>query len=91
MTTILRYESDPMYDDVTTHTYPAMLTREQMEGVIKLERLELYNHEKPCGAKALRCHLQGLGIQNLPSISSIGRIMGKQNLINESAIYYSLD
>ena len=89
MPTTLRCKSDPMYDDLTTSNYPALLTREQMESVIKLERLELYNHEKPCGAKTLWLHLQSLEIRNLPSISTIGRMMGKQGLINESASYYS--
>jgi hypothetical protein len=91
MSPTLRGESDPMYDDSTTGNYPSLLTREEMETVIKLERLELYNHVKPCGAKAPWRHLLGLGILNLPSIRTIGRIMDKQGLINESAGQYSRD
>ncbi len=37
MPTTLRCDSDPMYDDLTTSNYPALLTREQLVTVIKLE------------------------------------------------------
>ena len=76
-----------MYDDQTCSNYPSSLTREELESVVKLERLDLYNHSKPCGAKALRQHLQSLGIVNLPSENAIGGILKKQGLINGSVSY----
>jgi hypothetical protein len=82
MPVAIRSKSDPLYDDQTNSNYPSLLTREELESVVKLEWLDLYNHSKPCGAKALRQHLQGLGIANLPSENTIGRILKKQGLSN---------
>jgi hypothetical protein len=69
-----------MYDDQTDGNYPPDLTREELESVIKLERIALYNHSKPCGANALVKHLQRLGIRELPSERTFGRILRKQGL-----------
>jgi hypothetical protein len=77
-------ENDPRYDDQTFSNYPSLPTREQLEAAIKMERLDLYNHVKPYGPKALRQHLQSLGIINLPSERTIGRKLKKHGLINES-------
>ena len=57
----------------------------QLEAVVKLERLDLYNQEKPFGAKAVRRHLEGIGIKNLPSERTIGRILEKQGLTCKTA------
>jgi hypothetical protein len=83
MPVTIRNENDPMYDDQTCGNYPSALTREELEAVVKLEWLDLYNHSKHCGAKALRQHLLSLGIINLPSENTIGRILAKQGLINK--------
>jgi hypothetical protein len=72
---------DPVYDD-TFSKYPSTLTIEEIESVVKYERLDLYNHLKPCGAKALREHLINLEIENVPSVSTIERILKKQDLTN---------
>jgi hypothetical protein len=76
----LKNEIEPMYDDQTDGKYPPDLTREELESVIKWERIALYNHSKPCGANALVKHLQGLGIRELPSERTLGRILRKQGL-----------
>jgi hypothetical protein len=70
---------DPIYDD-TFCVYPPSVTREELEKIVVLERLDLYNQMKPCGAKAMRTHLQSLGVENLPSISTISRILSQQQL-----------
>ena len=88
MPVAIRSKSNPMYDDQTCSTYPSSLTREQLESAVKLEWLDLYNHSKLCGAKALRQHLQSIGIVNLPSESTIGRIMAKQCLTNGAGSYH---
>jgi hypothetical protein len=82
MSVITRNENDPMYDDQVCSTYPSLLTRQELESVVKLEWLDLYNLSKPCGQKALRQHLWTLGIVNLPSENVIGEIVKKQGLIN---------
>ena len=82
MPTAIRSKSDPLYDDQTCSTYPSLVTQEQLESAVKLEWLDLYNHSKPCGPKALRQHLKSLGIVNLPPENVIGEIVKKQGLIN---------
>jgi hypothetical protein len=74
-------ERDPIYDDQWTR-YPTWATREDIEAIVRLERLDLFNHLKSCGAKALRQHLINLEIENVPSASTIGRILKKQDLTN---------
>ena len=78
----LTNKTEPMYDDQTDGNYPPDLTREELESVIKLERLDLYNHSKSCGANAIINQLQSLGILNVPSKSTISRILQKQGLAN---------
>ena len=85
MSTTSMHEPDPMYDDQTCGTYPSVLTQVQLEAVVKLERLDLYNQEKPFGAKAVWQHLEGIGIKNLPSERTIGRILEKQGLTCKTA------
>jgi hypothetical protein len=80
-------KNDPIYDDQTCYTYPSSLTQEQLESVVKIEWLDLYNQLKPCGAIALRQHLLSIGMLNLPSASTIGRVMAKQGLVNGADCY----
>lgn len=82
MSVTTRNENDPMYDDQTCSTYPSLLTREELESVVKLEWLDLYNLSKPCGTEGLRQHLRSLGIVDLPSENVIGGILKKQGLTN---------
>jgi len=72
---------DPIFDD-TFSVYPSTLTRKELESVVVLERLDLYNQLLPCGASALKQRLQNLGVKNTPSESAIGRILKKQELMN---------
>jgi hypothetical protein len=79
-----------MYDDTFT-AYPSSLTREETEDAIVFERLHLYNQLKPCGASALRMHLKSLGVNCLPSLRTIGRILSKQSLTHGRTGYYAED
>ena len=90
MFSALLNEPDPIYD-VTFSVYPPTLTKKELESVVVLERLHLYNHMKPCGAAALKKHLQSLGVENLPSVSTIGRILSEQYLTNGRIGYYPED
>jgi len=67
-----------MFDD-SNITYPSTLDRNEFEAVISLERSALYNQLQPCGAKALHRHQITLGVENLPSASTISRILYKDN------------
>lgn len=83
-------ESDPVYDDQFT-VYPSSLTLQKLETVIVMERLSLYNSLKPCGAVALQRHLKNLGLEQLPSVRTIGRILSKHCLTNSRTGYYPED
>lgn len=83
-------ESDPMHDD-TFSVYPSSLTKDELEYVIATERLHLYNHMVPCGAVAIRKRLQSLGVETLPSISTIGRILSEKYLTHGRTGYYPED
>lgn len=81
--------NDPMYGEQPV--YPPTLSREEMEEVLVMERLHLYNHLKPCGASALRRLLSNLGVRDLPSVSTIGRILAQRCLTNGRTGYYPED
>lgn len=83
-------ECEPMYDDTFTY-YPLSLTAQDLEAVIVLERLSLYNRGEPCGAVALRRQLQYKGLIQLPSVSTINRILSKNYLTNRRTGYYPGD
>jgi ATP adenylyltransferase/5',5'''-P-1,P-4-tetraphosphate phosphorylase II len=76
---------------VDTVTDPSALTPQDLEAAILLERLSLYNRGKSCGAVALRRRLECLGLVQLPSVSTINRILSKNYLTNRRTGYYSED
>ena len=81
---------DPMFDDTFT-VYPSSLTKDELVKVVVLERLDLYNNLKPCGAVAIRKRLHDLGVEKLPSISTIGRILSQQCLTHGRIEFYPED
>jgi hypothetical protein len=83
-------DPDPTYDD-TFSAYPLLLTKKELEYAVVFERLHLYNNMKPCGAVALRKRLQCLGVEKLPSISTINRILSQQYLTHGRTGYYPED
>ena len=51
-----------------------------IEQLVVLERLHLYNRGFSCGAPAIRQTLEHLAIRPLPSVSSIHRILSRNGL-----------
>jgi hypothetical protein len=82
--------SDPIYDD-TFSVYPPSLTKNELVYAVVTERLHLYNRMEPCGAVALRKRLRNLGVEKLPSISTIGIILSEQYLTHGRTGYYPED
>lgn len=66
-------------------------SRAQIEALVVLERLHLYNRDMPCGAKAIQKRLHQQGIRPLPSISTIQRILSRQCLTHGRTGYYPQD
>ncbi len=55
-------------------------TATEIEEVVKMVRLNLYNHDLFCGAQAIRWELEDLGITPLPSLRTINRILSRHGL-----------
>lgn len=70
---------------------PSAFTPQDIEAAIVLERLSLYNRGESCGAVALRRRLECLGVVQLPSVSTINRILAKNYLTNRRTGYYPED
>jgi hypothetical protein len=63
----------------------------EIEQIVVMERLHLYNHGLPCGARAIRRKLDSEGVEPLPSVSTIGRILSRNYLTHNRTGYYPED
>lgn len=68
-----------------------LYTRAEIEEIVIMERLHLYNWGFLCGAKAIQQRLQQKGIGPLPSISTINRILARNYLTHRRTGYYPED
>lgn len=55
-------------------------TPTEIEEIVKLVRLNLYNQDLFCGAQAIRWELEDLGVSPLPSLRTINRILKRNDL-----------
>jgi len=60
----------------------------EITDIITFFRLSLYNHAKPCSAKAIHHQMQSARITPLPSIGSIHRILVREYLTHRRTGYY---
>jgi hypothetical protein len=65
--------------------------RAEIEQIVIMERLHLYNRGIPCGAQAIRRQLDRQGVQPLPSLSTIKRILSRNCLTHGRTGYYPED
>jgi hypothetical protein len=63
-------------------------TRAEIEQIVIMERLHLYNRGIPCGAKAIRKRLEQKEIHPLPSLSTIKRILSRNGLTHRRTGHY---
>ena len=66
-------------------------TPKDIEQIVVMERLRLYNQGAPCGAHVIRRNLIKEDIQPLPSLSTIGRILTRNYLSYRRTGYYPED
>jgi putative transposase len=59
---------------VATHTSA------EIEEIVKMVRLNLYNQDLFCGAQAIYWEMEELGVQPLPSLRTINRILSRHEL-----------
>ena len=56
---------------------------EEVEQIVVMARLELWNRCQPCGANALHRRLKGFyHLKPLPSVRTIGRMLARNGLVN---------
>jgi len=55
-------------------------TPKEIEEIVKIVRLNLYNQDLFCGAQAILWELEDLGIKPLPSLRTINRILSRSGL-----------
>ena len=63
-------------------------TKAEIEQIVILERLCLYNRCLPCGPHALRYSLYKEGIHPLPSLNTIKRILARNELTHRRTGFY---
>jgi hypothetical protein len=63
-------------------------TRTEIEQIVVMLRLHLYNRGQPCGAKAIRLLLDHQALRPLPSISTIQRILSQNDLTHARTSFY---
>jgi len=66
-------------------------TPEEIEQIVVMERLHLYNQGLLCGAQAIWRQLSRQGVPPLPSIGTIGRILSRNCLTHGRTGYYPED
>jgi transposase InsO family protein/transposase-like protein len=72
---------DAWFDSLSkSPTCVANRTPAEIEEIVKLVRLNLYNQDLFCGAQAIRWELEDLGISPLPSLRTINRILKRNDL-----------
>jgi hypothetical protein len=63
-------------------------TKQEIEEIVKVVRLELYNRDLPCGPPKIRQRLDVLCVEPLPSERTIARILAKHHLTHRRTGYY---
>jgi hypothetical protein len=72
----------------TNHYNLIPRTAKEMEEIVIMIRLHLYNRGLPCGAKAIRQQLQDDGEAPIPSVSTINRILRQNSLTHGRTGHY---
>lgn len=58
----------------------SMYTPTEVEEIVKMIRLNLYNQDLFCGAQAIHWEMEELGVKPLPSIRTINRVLSRNDL-----------
>ena len=79
---VKRYNEDPSWFEDRSCRPLARPTRtpSEIEEIVKMVRLSLYNQDLFCGAQAILWEMEDLGARPLPSIRTINRILARNEL-----------
>jgi putative transposase len=64
-------------------------TPAEIERIVELVRLNLYNHDRFCGNQAIQWELVDMAVQPVPSLSTIGRILRRRELTHRRTGRYT--
>lgn len=64
-------------------------TPAEIERIVELARLTLYNKGEFCGKQAIQWELEDMNVQPIPSLSTIGRILRRRELTNRRTGRYT--
>ncbi len=64
-------------------------SKSEIEKIVTMTRLDLYNHSLPCGPKKIRRKMYDADVEPLPSESTISRILTHQGLTYQRTGRYS--
>ncbi len=64
-------------------------SKAEIEEIVTMIRLDLYNHDLPCGSKAIRKKMNEYDVEPLPSERTISRILACQGLTHQRTGWYS--
>jgi len=74
------------------NAYAGTRPPEDLEQLVVMTRLELYNRSKPCDPKAVRSRLrEHYALKPLPSVRTIARLLAKHGLSHARTGYYAGD
>ena len=74
------------------NAYAGFHSKVEVEEIVQMVRLQLYNRGQPCGPRALRQRLdQHYSLKPLPSERTIARILAKNQLTHKRTGYYKSD
>jgi len=65
-----------------------LLSKAEMEEIVVMQRLYLYNRGLPCGPLAIRHELMLINVCPLPSLGTIKRILNRQGLTYRRTGHY---
>ncbi|MCK4535560.1 MAG: DDE-type integrase/transposase/recombinase [Desulfuromonadales bacterium] len=63
-------------------------TAAEIEEIVKMVRLNLYNQDLFCGAQAILWEMEDLGVEPLPSVRTINRILARNHLTHRKTGRY---
>jgi len=69
------YESQSRQPHISPHRTPS-----EIEDIVEMVRLSLYNKNLFCGNQAIQWELNNMEVQPIPSLSTIGRILSRRDL-----------
>jgi len=64
-------------------------SKSEIEEIVTMVRLDLYNHGLPCGPMAIREKMYEYDVTPLPSGKTISRILGRWELTHQRTGWYS--